>query len=312
LVEAELTEPPLLVVCGPTAAGKSALVMALAERYPVTVVSADSRQIYRGFDIGSAKPNRAEQAAVPHVGIDVARPEERWSAWAWARMARAAIAEARAAGRIPVVVGGTGFYIRALAQPLAEVPVLDRARREALDRYLERQPPGTRQRWCARLDPPRAALGPAQWRRAVEVALLTGRPLSDWHSEAGPAEAPAMRYVVVDPGAVLAERIERRVHSMLAAGWLAEVEALAAEVPLTAPAWQATGYGAVLGHVQGVLSREAMVEQVVIRTRQYAKRQRTWFRHQLPPLLVRRVSSMSPDVLATVAEWVHGQDEDSP
>ena len=303
---------PVLVVCGPTAAGKSALVMALARQLPVTIVSADSRQIYRGFDIGSAKPTAAERAAVPHVGIDVAAPEERWSAWRWARLARAAIREARAGGRVPIVVGGTGFYIRALAQPLAEVPTLDAGRREALDRFLDAQPPGTRQRWCARLDPPRATLGPAQWRRAIEVALLTGRPLSDWHTEPGAADALPMRHVVVDPGAALHGRIEARVQAMLDAGWIEEVEALAQSVDGAAPAWQATGYGAVLEHVRGTLARDAMVEQVVIRTRQYAKRQRTWFRHQLPPLAVRRVSSLSPDVVATVARWANAPEEDSP
>jgi tRNA dimethylallyltransferase len=190
--------PPIAVLCGPTAAGKSALALAFARTVPTTIISADSRQIYRGFDLGTAKPTREELALVPHAGVDVADPTERWSAWQWASMARRAIEEARDAGRVPLVVGGTGFYIRALVTPLAPIPPLDARARASLAHWLDTLSPDELQRWCARLDTPRAALGPTQWRRAVEVALLTGVPLSVWHAQSRPLPPLAVRYLVVD------------------------------------------------------------------------------------------------------------------
>ncbi len=296
-------ESPLGVICGPTGAGKSALAMQLAERFPITIISADSRQIYRGFDIGTAKPTAAEQALVPHAGIDVADAEERWSAWQWAMMARDAMRETARAGRMPVVVGGTGFYVRALVQPLAALPPLDEARRARLSAWLDAQTPDLWRRWCERLDPERAALGPVQWRRAIETALLTGTRLSRWHARAEPAEPLRVRYLLVDPGASLGARIDRRVHAMLEAGWIDEVVRLQQVVPEGAPAWQGTGYTAVRAHVRGTLPREAMVTEVIVRTRQYAKRQRTWYRHQLGDGPVNPVDPSSRDIMDEVLAW---------
>jgi tRNA dimethylallyltransferase len=305
-----VADAPLPVICGPTAAGKSALAMALAREAPVTIISADSRQLYRGFDIGTAKPTRAEQAMVPHAGIDVAEATERWSAWKWAEMAWAAIHAARAAGRVPVVVGGTGFYVRALVAPLAPLPPLDPERRAALARWLDAQPPTEWHRLCARLDPPRAALGPPQWRRAIEVALLTGTPISVWHRQApGPGgRVPSVHYLVVDPGAALADRIAARVHAMIAAGWLEEVRALRRHVPDDAPAWQATGYAVLRDLIaQGTehdeAARRGALERIITDTRQYAKRQRTWWRHQLRERPVTRLSPDEPDAPARVRAW---------
>ena len=321
---------PVPVICGPTGAGKSRLAMALAERVAVaspeapalTIISADSRQLYRGFDIGTAKPTVAEQRLVPHVGVDVADPTERWSAWQWADLARAAIQEARRLGREPVVVGGTGFYLRALAAPLATVPPLDAARREALGAWLDALPRETLREWCARLDPPRAALGPVQWHRAVEVALLTGHPLSTWYrtpvsrdgeaaeGEAAPVTPVPVRYLVVDPGPSLSQRIADRVHEMVAGGWLAEVERLMAEVPASAAAWQATGYGALREHLEGRCSRDAAIARVIVETRQYAKRQRTWFRHQLREGPVTRISPVDPAAVDRALAWWRASPED--
>ncbi len=291
------------VICGPTAAGKSAVAMQLAERLPITIISADSRQIYRHFDIGTAKPSRAERDLVPHVGIDVVEPTQRWSAWHWAECAREAIYAARRSGRHPVIVGGTGFYIRALTHPISHVPALDAGRRQALSDWLDRQSPALLQRWCERLDPSRASLGPVQWRRAIEVALLGGVRMSDVHADADAAQPLAVRYLVVDPGESLQDRVRSRVHAMFDAGWTSEVERLVQQVPPDAPAWQATGYGEVLAHLRGIASRNETIEQVTIRTRQYAKRQRTWFRHQLDPDKVTRVSPLSNDALDQVLTW---------
>jgi tRNA A37 N6-isopentenylltransferase MiaA len=213
----------LVVVCGPTAAGKSALAMAVAAELPVTIVSADSRQIYRGFDIGTAKPSAADRAAVPHEGLDLVEATARYSAFAWAEVAGRAIAAATRAGRIPVIVGGAGFYIRALVTPAPDTPCYD------------------------------------------------------------------ARYLLVDPGVALRTWIEHRVDAMWAAGWPEEVQSLAARVPAEAPAWQASGYGAVRDMVDGRLTPAVAREQVIIATRQYAKRQRTWFRHQLPADRVTRL-----------------------
>jgi len=298
------------VICGPTAAGKTAAAMQLAALHPVTIISADSRQIYRRFDIGTAKPSVAELTAVPHVGVDVADPMDRWSAWQWAALARDAIAAATARQRIPLVVGGTGFYLRALTDPLAALPPLDEARRDQLNAWLDTQPRELWRAWCDRLDPDRAALGPVQWRRAIETALLSGVRLSTLHAESPDASRQRVRYLLVDPGAPLAERIAQRVFDMLDAGWADEVERLRHDVPADARAWLATGYGEVLAYVEGKLSKAEMISRVTIRTRQYAKRQRTWFRHQLDDSLVTRVSSCEQGFMDQVNAWwrVHDQE----
>jgi tRNA A37 N6-isopentenylltransferase MiaA len=228
----------LVIVCGPTAAGKSALAMRLAEVVPITIVSADSRQIYRRFDIGTAKPTCQERDKVPHAGLDLVEPTQRFSSFAWANTAIEAIEGARSAGRVPVVVGGAGFYVRALVTP----------------------EPG-----IARYD---------------------------------------ARYLVVDPGPVLREWIAHRVDAMLAGGWREEVVRLEREVPEGAPAWQASGYAAVRALTRGNLSAAEAREAIVIATRQYAKRQRTWFRHQLPNDLTTQMDPRSPDALARLEALV--------
>lgn len=299
----------LRVICGPTAAGKSAVAMALAERFPLTILSADSRQIYRGFDIGTAKPTAEERARVPHRGVDIVQPTERFSAAAWSDAAIGWITEAEREGRTPVVVGGTGFYIRALASPLFEEPPLDPERRLALQGELAALSNAELRRWCEQLDPTRAHLGRAQLLRAVEVALLTGTPLSVWHERASRAPRVRARYLVVDPGSVLRDRIAQRVSAMLDAGWEAEVAALAACVPEDAPAWNASGYSTVRHLVQGRVARSAAIERIVIDTRQYAKRQRTWFRHQLAGEDVTLLDPLAPDALARAAAWWTENDE---
>ncbi|HEX2781466.1 MAG TPA: tRNA (adenosine(37)-N6)-dimethylallyltransferase MiaA [Gemmatimonadaceae bacterium] len=296
----------LRVITGPTAAGKSALALALAERHGAAIVSADSRQIYRGFDVGTAKPGEAERALAPHYGIDVIEPTERYSAARWADDAERWIAAARASGREPVIVGGTGFYLRALFAPLFAEPALDPERRHALERALAPLATGELRRWCERLDPARAALGRTQLLRAIEVALLTGRRLSDLHAQ--PTRAPRFRarYLVVDPGAHLAGRIERRVDEMLASGWLDEVRSLVKRVPGDAPAWNAAGYAVVRELVEGAIALPAARERVVIETRQYAKRQRTWMRHQLDAARVTRLDPGDPDAMEKAERWWNG------
>jgi tRNA dimethylallyltransferase len=301
-----LADAELRVITGPTAAGKSGLALELARRHRATIVSADSRQIYRRFDIGTAKPTDAERRAVPHRGIDVVDPRERWSAARWAEDAERWIDEARAAGREVVVVGGTGFYLRALFSPLFEEPALDAARRLELQRELAALSTPDLRRWCETLDPGRAHLGRAQLLRAIEVAVLTGERLSDLHSR--PTRAPRFRarYLVVDPGPLLAERIARRVDEMFAGGWTDEVRELMRTVPDDAPAWNAAGYEAVREEVRGVATHAAARERVIVETRQYAKRQRTWQRHQLDAALVTRLDPTATGAIDEAERWWNG------
>ncbi len=297
----------LRIICGPTAAGKSAIALALAERYHGCIISADSRQIYRGFDIGTAKPTLADRTRVPHAGIDVADPTERYSAARWAESAEGWLVAARAAQRSPLVVGGTGLYVRALVTPLFREPALDPARRDALAAQLASRTIEELRAWCARVDPPLAGLGRAQLLRAIEIATLTGARLSDLHATEERAAVHTARYLVVDPGPVLAARIEARVDAMLGAGWGDEVRRLSARVPADAPAWKSAGYRWVREMVEGRTRERDARERIIIETRQYAKRQRTWFRHQLPADRTTRVSPEEPQVNRIVEAWWDGE-----
>lgn len=301
-----MDDSSLRIIVGPTAAGKSALALSLAREFGAAIVSADSRQIYRGFDIGTGKPTAAEQAAVPHRGVDVAAPSERWSAARFAAEAGAWIDLLRADGREPVVVGGTGFWIDALVAPLSAVPALDPAAREALGRALANLSHDEVHAWCAALDPLIALRGHAQWRRAIEVALLTGRRLSDWHADQPRTPARDVRYLLVDLGPALESRIAERVDTMFAQGWMDEVRALSAHVPAAAVAWKACGYERVRHAVESAGDAGAVRADVVRETRQYARRQRTWFRRQLQHGPVTLIDPGAPDALDRARRWWTG------
>lgn len=283
------------------------LAMQLAERYGAEIVSADSRQVYRGFDIGTAKPSRDERKLIPHHGIDVAEPTERFSATRWATDARKWIDDIASRGKVAVVVGGTGLYIKALVQPFFDAPVVDTARRDALETELDALPLSELRRWCAVLDTDRAHLGRTQLTRAIETALLSGRQISQLHREqgaaAGPEAANNVDYLVVDPGAPLGDAITRRVDRMFDSGWAEEVRQLAAQLDDDAPAWKASGYRALRSYVRSELDLSSARERVIIETRQYAKRQRTWFRHQLPAAAVTRINPDDPEAGAVVRDW---------
>jgi tRNA dimethylallyltransferase len=297
------------VICGPTAAGKSSLALWLAERHGCTIISADSRQIYRSFDVGTAKPSAAEQRLVPHRGIDLVEPTERYSAAQWASDAERWIEESERSGRVPLVVGGTGFYLRALFHGLFREPELDAERRAALGALLAELPVAELARWAAQLDPARAHLGRSQHLRSIEIALLTGHRLSTLHRERPGATPRTARYLVVDPGNVLATRIAARIDDMLVHGWIDETRRLAALVPAGAPAWQSTGYRVLLAVVEGTLTVDEARRQILIETRQYAKRQRTWFRHQLPPDRTTWIDPLAPDARAQCERWFSGAGE---
>ncbi len=271
------------VLVGPTAVGKTAVAVALAARQPLTVLSADARQVYRGLDIGTAKPDRAVLARVPHVGLDLIDPGERYSAGRFARDAAGWLAEIRAAGRLPLVVGGTGFYVRALTEGLFREPPLDPGRRERMRDWTARLGAPDLARWAGRLDARFQAGGRQRAARAVEVALLTGQALSWWQQEA--RETGTMRpwYIHLTlPREALRRRIGARVDAMLAAGLVEEVrEVLARGVPPDAAGLDGVGYREVVTMLANRLPEAELREAIAAATRAYAKRQETWFRNQL-------------------------------
>jgi tRNA dimethylallyltransferase len=273
--------PPIRVICGPTAAGKTFVATWFARLADVSVVSADSRQLYRDFDIGTAKPTVRDLLAAPHFGVDVLDPTERASSAWWAERADGWIDDVVASGRTPIVVGGTGLYLRALFGSLFVEPVLDVLKRAELQGALVSVTTDELRRWVRELDPDRAHLGRTQLLRAVEIALLTGPRISDLHRETARPARRRARYLVIDPGPDLAVAIESRTRLMFGSGWPEEVRGLMQVVPEDAPAWNGTGYQTVRAMLRGELSSQEAVQRVIIETRQYAKRQRTWFRHQL-------------------------------
>jgi tRNA dimethylallyltransferase len=307
------SRPVIRVICGPTAAGKTAAAMSLARLADIAVVSADSRQIYRAFDVGTAKPTAQERRAIPHYGIDVLEPTERASAAWWAEQADAWIRDAMARGLTPVVVGGTGLYLKALFGALFDEPHMDAVKRRELQAELAASDTETLRRSVAQLDPSRAHLGRTQLLRAIEIALLTGRRVSELHRERHTTPRWSAHYLVVDPGQRLAEHIVSRTRGMFERGWRDEVRSLMRSVPQDAPAWNASGYGTIReleqggGGGEGALTEEDALERVVIETRQYAKRQRTWFRHQLAGEHVTRLDLHEPGSWDRMEAWWNGR-----
>ncbi len=292
---------PVPAVVGPTASGKTAVVTALAALADIEVVSADSRQVYRGLDVGTAKPTAAERAAAPYHGLDLVEPSERYSAGRFAREAAAWIAGARARGRLPVVVGGTGFYLRALFEGLFEEPPLDPARRDRLRARLAVMPRDALARWAERLDPGFRGGGAQRAARAIEIALLAGRPLSVLQRETpGPAGGLVPWYArIVLPRALLQARIAARAEAMAAGGLLEETERLrAAGVPPGAPGLSGVGYPEAVAVLEGRLPRAGLAAAIAAATRRYAKRQETWFRHQLQGPVLELDGRLAPEALA--------------
>jgi tRNA dimethylallyltransferase len=304
-----------IAITGMTATGKTALGIEVARRLNGEVVSMDSRQVYRGMDIGTAKPSVSERAAVPHHGFDLVTPAQRYSAGRFAREARAWIEDIRARGRVPVLVGGTGFFLRALTHPMFREPALAADRRERLERHLNGWEAGELARWSRALDPPFASRLPDADRqrhaRAVEVALLSGRPLSWWHRQAPPEEPPLalLVFVIEAPRDMLVRRIDARVDAMILAGLREEVAGLlAAGYTAGDPGMNATGYAEMIPHLAGEYDLGEAVARIRAATRRYARRQRTWLRRQLPAGAVRLDAALPATELAEriVRDWRGG------
>jgi tRNA dimethylallyltransferase len=297
LADAKLRVP---VLVGPTAVGKTAVAVALADHLPIEIISADSRQVYRRLDIGTAKPTKKERARVPHHLLDVVDPGHRYSAGRFARDAARAIDEVRERGTLPIIVGGTGLYIRALAEGLFKEPPLDPTRRHALEAYLAGLGGVDLVRWATRLDPEYRGGGKQRAARAVEVALLSGKPLSWWQQAARGDSLIEPWYVVLTaPRPVLHQRIRIRADEMLKRGVIEEVAAALADgAPPDGAGLDGVGLKEPVEYLQGKRSRESVAEAITIATRQYAKRQETWFRHQLRGAVTLLDSVRPPEALA--------------
>jgi tRNA dimethylallyltransferase len=279
-----------VLIAGPTASGKSALALALAEALGGTIINADSMQVYRDLRIVTARPTAQEEARVPHLLYGHVDAAENYSVGRWCVEASAALAAVERAGRLPVVVGGTGLYFKALTRGLAAVPPIPPQIRAAVRERLEREgiaalyvELGARDAATARRLMPRDR---ARVTRALEVMLATGRSLTDWHAQgmkpALDAEAAVQLFLDVER-AELYRRIDARFDAMLASGALDEARALARRnLDPALPAMKAHGVPWLIRHLDGEIDLAAAVEGAKRDTRRYSKRQGTWFRHQLP------------------------------
>ncbi|MBW8849408.1 MAG: tRNA (adenosine(37)-N6)-dimethylallyltransferase MiaA [Xanthomonadales bacterium] len=287
------TRPPAIALMGPTASGKTALALDWAARFGGEIVSVDSALVYRGLDIGAAKPTAAERAAVPHHLIDVRDPWQPYSAAEFAADAHAAVEDILARGRLPILAGGTGLYFRALLDGLSAMPEADVAVRAQLDAEAAERGWAALHAELATVDPIAAArihaTDPQRIRRALEVYRVSGRPISAWQGEAaaGPRFPCRVLRLAIAPvdRAVLHARIERRFDAMLGAGFLDEVRALRAlpalrdhPAPLDLPALRAVGYRQAWEHLDGDTDAATFRDRGVFATRQLAKRQLTWLR----------------------------------
>ncbi|HXH65451.1 MAG TPA: tRNA (adenosine(37)-N6)-dimethylallyltransferase MiaA [Mariprofundaceae bacterium] len=272
---------------GATGVGKSALALELAAKTGNAIISCDSMQVYRGLDIGTAKPSGEERARVAHYLVDCADIREVYSAARWATEARQAIRTENAAGRVPLICGGTGLYLKALMSGLADIPPEDAGVRERLAaelaeygvRAMHAQLAAVDARMAARLH----ATDTQRILRALAVFRTTGRPLSAWQAEAGdskPIDFPV--FVLELPRDLLRDRLDLRFRAMIGSGWLDEVRWLAAQnLPDTHPAMRAVGYRQLLAVLRGEMPMEQGIQAGITATRRYAKRQETWFRGQV-------------------------------
>jgi tRNA dimethylallyltransferase len=305
-----MSDCPAVAVLGPTGSGKSSLAMVLAAEFTGEILNCDALQLYRGMDIGTAKPTAGERAAVRHHMLDLCLPGEEYSAGDYQRAGRAALDTIRSGSRLPIVAGGTGFYFRALVDGLFEGPGRSEALRHRMRSIVGKGGTARLYRGLTRVDPAAASKicpsDPVRLIRAYEVYLLTGRPLS-WWWDATPTDRLSgyrwLRIAVSWPRAELYRRIDERVLEMFSLGFEREVETLLGLYPADSHAFKAIGYREVAAHLRGEISRDVAIAQIRQETRRYAKRQLTWFRRD-PGILWLDASGGWEQVVAAAGEAV--------
>ena len=280
-------DPPLLAIIGPTASGKSALGVFLAKEFGGEIVACDSTQLYRGFDVGTAKPTLAERARVPHHLLDTLDPSEESSAGGYRERALKVLDHLRARSRLPIFTVGTGLYLRALLEGLADLPLRSEELRERLRASAVEHGPGHLHAMLARLDTQAArqisSADEQKLIRAIEICLLAKRPLTEIHRE---GRTPLTGWRILKLGLqpnreALHQRIHNRTDAMLQAGWLDEVKRLIASgLPENAKPFQFIGYRELRSHLRGEITLDGARAAIQQGTRQYAKRQLTWFRRE--------------------------------
>ncbi len=278
---------PLVAIVGPTASGKSALGVWLAERLGGEVIACDSTQVYRYFDIGTAKPTPEEQRGVPHHLMNLLEPQDLFTAGEYRRRAQQALEDLRQRQRLPILTVGTGLYLRALLEGLADAPTRSEELRARLSERASRRGPEYLHRLLVRLDSAAAKrIAPRDTPkliRAIEVCLLVGKPITELHraGRAGLEGFAPLKVGLMPPRAALYQRIARRVQAMLDRGWLEEVKELVARgIPSTAKPFDFIGYRELRAHLAAELSLPEAVRAIELSTRRYAKRQITWFRKE--------------------------------
>ncbi len=291
---------PLLILCGPTASGKTGWALRLAKHFPLEIVSADSRQVYRQMDIGTAKATAAEQAAVKHHLIDLIDPDQQFSVAEFVELARPLVEGIHQRGKLACVVGGTGLYIRALTSGLAPLPGSEPEVRDRLHRQAEQQGREALYRRLQQVDPLAAnAIHPhnlVRIVRALEVFETSGKRISEFHAEHQFAETPfrTLQLAWDHPRQTLYERIAQRSKQMLDSGLVEETRGLRARYGDELKALQTLGYREVLKYLRGECGHEKMLSDIQLYTRHYAKRQLTWFRKQ-------------PEIIWVDSSWESGR-----
>jgi len=283
-----MTHPArLIVVLGPTASGKSALGIALASELGGEILVCDSTQVYRHFDIGTAKVPAAEQRGIPHHLTDLVEPLETFTAGDYRRRAVEVLDDLRRRERLPILTAGTGLYLRALVEGLADAPARSEELRQRLRHRASQRGPQYVHRILVRLDREAAArIAPRDTQkaiRAVEMRLLAGKPVGEIHraGRQGLEGCDILKIGLLPPRAALYARIDARVLAMIETGWIDEVQGLmAAGVPSDAKPFQFIGYSELRGHIEGRIAKDEAIRQIQHATRRFAKRQLTWFRKE--------------------------------
>lgn len=300
-------KPSVIVICGPTASGKTGIACQLATRFDIEVVSADSRQVYRRMDIGTAKPTLEEQKQVTHHLIDVVDPDEDFSVADFVENGRRVIAGILSRNCVPVIVGGTGLYIRGLIDGLIDAPSADESLRNSLYNYENEMGEGALYRRLQQVDPDQAKIihpnNLVRIIRALEVYELGGVPLSVLQKQHDFSDSPyrALKVFLDPPRSLLNERVDLRVDQMISDGLISETrDLLKSGYATDLKAFKTIGYREVIAYLRGEMSEVDTIDKIKLETRQYARRQETWFRKEKSIISVD--SSSEADSISTMIE----------